>query len=147
VNVYIYQAALLCAPCGEAVREDITNAGHAPADPEAESTYDSDNFPKGPYPDGGGEADTPQHCDHCGEFLRNPLTGDGYDYVREQVEQYVRPDEDGEIDVEEAAARAQESWDATKGFTSQAEEDRDAPAAQWLRFYPEAWDSRNGYTG
>jgi len=28
----------------------------------------------GPYPDGGGEADAPQHCGGCGVFLENPLT-------------------------------------------------------------------------
>lgn len=48
-----------------------------------ESSYDSDEWPKGPYPDGGGEADTPQHCAGCHEFLENPLTSDGYEYVRE----------------------------------------------------------------
>jgi hypothetical protein len=43
----------------------------------SESDYDSDDLPKGPYADGGGEADTPQHCDDCRRFLENPLTGDG----------------------------------------------------------------------
>ena len=42
-----------------------------------ENDYDSDDLPKGPYSNGGGEADTPQHCDGCGAFLENPLTGDG----------------------------------------------------------------------
>jgi hypothetical protein len=74
VDAFVYCAALLCSDCGEAARKDITGAGHAPADPENESSYDSDQFPKGPYPDGGGEADAPQHCDHCGTFLENPLT-------------------------------------------------------------------------
>jgi len=41
-----------------------------------ESDYDRDNLPKGPCPDDGGEADTPQHCDTCGVFLGNPLTAD-----------------------------------------------------------------------
>jgi hypothetical protein len=36
---------------------------------------------EGSYADGGGEADTPQHCDGCGQFLQNPLTGDGRTYV------------------------------------------------------------------
>jgi hypothetical protein len=40
---------------------------------------------EGPYADGGGEADCPQHCGGCGMFLENPLTQDGYDYVREAI--------------------------------------------------------------
>lgn len=40
----------------------------------------------GPYADGGGEADCPQHCGACGVFLENPLTTDGYRYVRERAE-------------------------------------------------------------
>ena len=32
---------------------------------------------------GGGESDTPQHCDDCDVFLENPLTDDGNEYVRE----------------------------------------------------------------
>lgn len=52
-------------------------------DSSDESSYDSDEFPKGPYLDGGGESDTPQHCGACHEFLENPLTDDGLEYVRE----------------------------------------------------------------
>jgi hypothetical protein len=89
VKAFVYCAALLCEDCGDTVRRDLTNEGLAPADPEAEETYDSDQFPKGPYPDGGGEADSPQHCDHCGTFLDNPLTGDGETYVRDAFREYV----------------------------------------------------------
>jgi hypothetical protein len=67
------------------MRERLVNKrakaiGH---DLEDESSYDSDEYPKGPYPNGGGESDSPQHCADCREFLENPLTSDGYDYVRE----------------------------------------------------------------
>lgn len=34
------------------------------------------------------EADTPQHCDHCCEFLENPLTTDGYVYVSDAIEKH-----------------------------------------------------------
>ena len=44
---------------------------------------DSDTYPQGPYAYGGGEADSPQHCDGCQTFLWNPLTSDGYLYVME----------------------------------------------------------------
>lgn len=47
-----------------------------------ERKYDSDDFPKGPYAGGGGEADHPQHCDQCGLFLQNSLTAEGAAYVR-----------------------------------------------------------------
>lgn len=40
------------------------------------------------YCNGGGEADSPQHCASCGAFLENPLTGDGYAYVAEQLDNY-----------------------------------------------------------
>ncbi len=50
---------------------------------ECESDYDSDEHPKGPYSDGGGESDSPQHCASCGTFLENPLTDEGVEYVRE----------------------------------------------------------------
>ena len=84
----MYQAALLCADCGEAVRLRLINEKKAPADAQDEHTYDSDEFPKGPYPEGGGEADCPQHCDACGLFLENPLTSDGYDYVKKALEDF-----------------------------------------------------------
>lgn len=61
------------------------NRAHNPpafADLSDESTFDSDDWPKGPYSDGGGgESDSPCHCDACGAFLWNPLTPDGAAYV------------------------------------------------------------------
>lgn len=64
MDAYIYQAALLCPDCAKiAPRDDV----------------------EGPYDNGGGEADSPQHCDHCGVFLKNPLTADGEGYVREAI--------------------------------------------------------------
>jgi hypothetical protein len=46
---------------------------------------DSNDYPQGPYGDGGGESDCPQHCGACGKFLQNPLTDDGYAYATEQL--------------------------------------------------------------
>lgn len=100
MNVYIYQAILYCEDCGKAIRQRIFQEGFAPADPEDERSYDSDEFPKGPYPDGGGEADSPQHCGavpECrntielsdglkiGAWLENELTAVGVEYVREAI--------------------------------------------------------------
>lgn len=85
MKAYVYQAALLCEACG--VAKAAQRRPHMPEDfdPEDESTYDSDEYPKGPYGDGGGEADCPQHCDACDVFLENPLTGDGVAYVVETL--------------------------------------------------------------
>jgi hypothetical protein len=105
MDAYLYQAALYCGPC---VVKALHAAGKAapgaldmpPADAlfqivsangfDSQSDYDSDDLPKGPYADGGGEADTPQHCDACGLFLENPLTGDGTRYVNEKLIEHAR---------------------------------------------------------
>ena len=78
---FMYRAALLCEDCGEAVRTALGPAA---------DTGDSDAYPQGPYSDGGGEADSPQHCDTCGVHLDNPLTPDGESYVQEAFEQFAQ---------------------------------------------------------
>jgi hypothetical protein len=86
IEVYMYQADLFCKECGDKIRADIPGYNR-PDDPDDECSYDSDQFPKGPYGDGGGEADSPHHCGNheCGKFLGNPLTYDGMKYVAEAV--------------------------------------------------------------
>jgi hypothetical protein len=79
MNAYVFQAALLCEDCGEQVKQSKPFTG-APIDGR-----DSECWPQGPYSDGGGEADTPQHCDSCGVFLENPLTTDGLAYVADEA--------------------------------------------------------------
>src|ERR1035438_4685913 len=74
MQAYMYKAALLCKRCGELQMSDLT--------PDS----DSDRYPQGPYLDGGGESDSPAHCDHCGLFLENPLTSDGIAYVHELMQ-------------------------------------------------------------
>ncbi len=81
MDVYIFQADIYCRDCGESLRRE--NPLPPGADLDDESTFDSDAYPKGPYGDGGGEADCPQHCGACNLFLDNPLTGDGETYVRD----------------------------------------------------------------
>ena len=81
MDVFMYQAALWCEDCGNAIRARLDTEGSAPEDSDDECSWDSDDYPKGPYTDGGGEADCPQHCDGCGAFLENDLTDDGRDYV------------------------------------------------------------------
>ena len=77
---------------------------------------DSDEYPCGPYADGGGESDTPSHCGACGEFLENPLTSHGYEYVREvasaEWDDFYGIERDDSEDVDdgdvEAVARAED---------------------------------------
>ena len=100
MQAYIYCADIYCADCGKTIRKTIRKAGTAPPDPADESSYDSDEYPKGPYADGGGEADSPQHCGNHGDcfnaitldgghkigaWLENPLTSDGVQYVANEI--------------------------------------------------------------
>ena len=89
---YIYQADLFCDACGAYLCKHLTIAGVV-------DNEDSDTYPQGPYPNGGGEADSPEHCgsgpeclhaEVCddrkiGAFLRNPLTADGVGYVAQAM--------------------------------------------------------------
>ena len=81
MNVYIYRAALYCENCGNKIKDTLGRKFEGLSEYE----FDSDECPKGPYPNGGGEADCPQYCDTCGLFLENPLTGYGEDYVRDTL--------------------------------------------------------------
>jgi hypothetical protein len=89
VNAFIYQADIYCEHCGQKIRDTLTAKGKHPVNQDNESSYDSDDFPKGPYPNGGGEADSPQHCANCHVFLGNDLTGEGVAYVFEALQDYV----------------------------------------------------------
>jgi hypothetical protein len=89
--VYAYQAALYCEDCGDKIRAELTAAGKAPEDPDDESSYNSDDFPTGPYPTG--EADCPQYCDGCHEFLENDLTAEGIEIVKSDILEAIRRDQ------------------------------------------------------
>lgn len=88
MDAFIFNAALYCENCGNEIRARITAANNAPADPDDEESYDSGDFPKGPYTDGGGESDAPEHCDSCKVFLENPLTRDGVSYVQGKIKEH-----------------------------------------------------------
>jgi hypothetical protein len=92
-DVYAYQGALLCDDCAGRVVEQLRRDGTG-------DDGDSDTYPQGPCTDGGGEADSPQHCAagaacstgivipgdlKVGCPLGNPLTEDGRKYVIESV--------------------------------------------------------------
>lgn len=78
MDAYAFQAALICDDCARAIIAKL------PA--SANDCDDSDHYPAGPYGNGGGEADCPQHCDCCNVFLENPLTRDGRAYVQDAVD-------------------------------------------------------------
>lgn len=86
MDVYIYQADIYCSDCARGIQYDIRES--CARDYTTPDFEDSDNWPQGPYPDGGGEADCPQHCGACQVFLENPLTGDGYKYARELLAEH-----------------------------------------------------------
>ena len=103
MDAYIYKAALYCSDCVEEIEEDLKAT--CPVDPQAQhrhvplyeaieqGLFDTDDYPAGPYSDGGGEADTPQHCEGCGLFLENSLTTDGNNYVLEALQELQEPTE------------------------------------------------------
>jgi hypothetical protein len=121
MKAYVYQGSLLCEDCGDHVRKEL--AGEAGASIQLmETGTDSDTFPQGPYPNGGGEADSPQNCDHCGTFLENPLTNDGDAYLRKLAEPYSYADTDGDV----------APWSLV---ADRAEDDGKAHLAEWIRYY------------
>jgi hypothetical protein len=85
MNTWIYKADIYCDSCGREQKDRLLffEGSRLPGFEVKVDTGDSDDFPQGPYPDGGGEADNPQHCAECGLFLENPLTDEGRQYVRE----------------------------------------------------------------
>lgn len=70
MDAFVYQADLYCTDCAIRIKNRLTYA------------EDSDRYPQGPHPGGGGESDRPQHCASCAVFLCNELTEEGYRYLR-----------------------------------------------------------------
>ena len=83
MNDYIYRADIWCEECTDKIRDTVRCP--LSAINMLSGLWDSNDWPKGPYPNGGGESDSPQHCAGCGLFLENPLTEDGRRYVREAL--------------------------------------------------------------
>lgn len=81
MNAYVFRAAMWCEECALNERAELDAQGFV-----VDECTDSDDYPQGPYADGGGEADCPQHCDWCGAFLENPLTEEGLEYVARACE-------------------------------------------------------------
>jgi hypothetical protein len=103
-DVYMFQGALLCEDCGRDVQDNLRKKGKAPEDEDDEESFDSDDFPKGPFGDGGGEADTIHHCDSnesclnaielpCGSkigaWLGNSLTSEGEEWLAKSIRESI----------------------------------------------------------
>jgi hypothetical protein len=111
-DVYIYQAALVCSDCGDAIASELRREGTEDND-DWTAGHESDPFPQGPYGNGGGEADSAQFCDrvrHCvnaveivsshkiGCPLGNPLTRDGAEALCESIRrQILAPTKQGRL--------------------------------------------------
>ena len=107
-DVYMFQGALLCEDCGRDVQDNLRKKGKAPEDEGDEESFDSDDFPKGPFGDGGGEADSIHHCDSnesclnaiklpCGSkigaWLGNDLTSEGDKWLAESIRESIFKDD------------------------------------------------------
>ena len=86
---YAYNADIYCDNCAEEIKRLC-----------GEDTGDTDEYPQ--YVDND-EADCPQHCGDCGEFLENALTMDGYDYVKEAIMDDLKAGNDNSVAVTEWA--------------------------------------------
>lgn len=108
-EVYMFQGALYCKDCGQSIQKEIQEEGKAPMDEKDEESFDSDDFPKGPFEDGGGEADGPHHCDNlarclnaielpCGSkigaWLGNDLTNEGARWLSDSIKSSLFRDDE-----------------------------------------------------
>lgn len=99
--MYIYQADLYCDDCAHDIMEQLKKAGKGPKDPEDLYSYDSNDYPKYVRKE---ESDCPEHCaagEDClnveilsdrskvGYFFGNPLTTEGYEYVKETLAESI----------------------------------------------------------
>lgn len=134
MDVFVFQAALLCASCGEAVKTKLDRVAVEHGNVSFAYRDDSDKYPQGPFPNGGGEADCPQHCDHCKVFLENPLTGDGYAYVKERVAAWVSGDDAG-FDYHFVRDRILDEADALRLDGEDAKARGLDVLALWLQYY------------
>lgn len=84
----IYQADIYCEGCAAALRAQLDAEGKRPASHDDHGEWDSDDYPLAV--DVTEEADAPQHCAACGEFLENQLTDEGASYVAGALRRYSK---------------------------------------------------------
>ena len=88
MNVYIDNNNFYCENCKDEVRNKLIEIG-------------SSEVIRGPYPDGGGETDYPNHCVICGIAFRNKLTPHGVNCVIESLKNYVANDNFSSFHIDE----------------------------------------------
>lgn len=119
MTTYVYQAALYCEDCGQAILNDPKVL--ADRSPRSSGYWEPTDSECAPQPVTSDEADCPQHCADCGEFLRNRLTSEGRRYVAQALIDYT-----GDPDV-------LEEWADEYGFMDTGSLDNDEVKA--LREY------------
>ena len=97
MDTYAYNAALYCEACIKPIKAALDADG-------TEDNGDSNVYPQYIIEEGGGEADSPQFCDQCHEFLENPLTDRGYADLRKRLYDVLL----NEINTEEEVKRWRE---------------------------------------
>ena len=95
MDIYIYAADTWCEDCANAIKEQLDKEGKTPEDPNNEHTFDSDEYPKGPFDSSNETTDSPDHCaagaeclnaivdgdQKYGCWLEQPLTNEGVEYT------------------------------------------------------------------
>lgn len=88
IEAYTYDSDIHCPAC-TAVKfgRMLTHGADYPTDEHGVrlDARDSEGNEIHPVFSTGSEADTPQHCSDCHQFLENSLTSDGYDYVMKKL--------------------------------------------------------------
>lgn len=158
MEAFIYCGDIYCAKCARKRAKEDT---HGPILPPSDRGADSDRNVVGPYPDGGGEADSPQHCADCGVFLHNPLTPAGVEYALVALDEH-RETGRGSARVldlwarelrdygSEARARADLYLDyrTSRSRSKDARAERLAPGGvpRWVRCYDNGGETADRYT-
>ena len=133
---YIFKADVYCDECGEAIRSSLADV--APEDKLDHHSYDSDDYPKDADVEHD-EADCPQHCADCSEFLNNPLTSEGYKYVQSALNGL--PACTSLLKLKEANHESLAEWASRYGFEYWTAED----CADDGRHSVAGWYSREAY--
>jgi len=107
-DAYMFQGSLYCEDCGRDIQDTLRKKGKAPENEDNEESFDSDDFPKGPFSGGGGEADSIHHCDSNGEclnaiklpcgskigaWLGNDLTSEGDEWLAGSIRESIFKDD------------------------------------------------------
>jgi hypothetical protein len=107
-DVYMFQGSLYCEDCGRDIQDTMRKTDRSPPDEHDEESFDSNDFPKGPFGDGGGEADSIHHCDSnetclnavelpckskIGAWLGNSLTSDGDEWLASSIRESIFRDD------------------------------------------------------